>query len=167
MSTLPTISPEKLEEFERLVLHSGGHNNFEQGHCAMEVVSWLADEGFTDAPECASPVLRRYVIRLNDRWDNEKRQTLKPYLLRMIGTGGDGKDALREQIAARHVTSLLTPWLRLAGHWAVRNAAYKAAREHYDANPLPIAQEIADLAASQQGVALDLLDKMIDPEVQA
>lgn len=237
------IAADKLAEFEALELHSGKHRTFSDGHCSMEVVSWLADEGFTDAPACASPVITRYVIRLNDRWGHEKRQALKPYLLRMIGTGGDGKDSIREQIAAEWVSRrLLGPWLRLAGldaeadhleraatvdevrtavraardaAWALRlnrrklieqkvrerlaeqgkpavavavadadavadavaaadagqdvdwwgkpySAAYKAARAYYDANPLPIAQEIADLAASQQDVALELLDALIE-----
>ena len=43
------------------------------------------------------------------------------------------------------------------------SAAYKAARAYYDANPLPISQEIADLAASQEGAVLELLELLIDP----
>jgi hypothetical protein len=110
------INPAKLAQFDALTLDRSSHPSFEAGHCAMEVVAWLADEGHTDAPQCASPVLRRYTIRLNDRWDATKRQTLKPYLLRMIGTGGDGKDEIRERIAAKWVTEKLLPdWLRLAG----------------------------------------------------
>ena len=109
------INPEKLDALEGLTLDRSSHSSFEQGHCAMEVVSWLADEGFTDAPQCASPVLARYTIRLNDRWDTEERQTLKPYLVRMIGTGGDGKDAARGRIARRHLADRIVPWLDLAG----------------------------------------------------
>lgn len=48
--------------------------------------------------------------------------------------------------------------------WEIRSAAYKAARAYYDANPLPITQEIAELAASQQDAALELLEALIDPE---
>ncbi|MEO6604317.1 MAG: hypothetical protein ABIN55_01765 [Aeromicrobium sp.] len=114
--TTVQINPEKLAKLDELQLDHGSHRDFEAGHCAMEVVAWLADEGHTDAPQCASPVLTRYLIRLNDRWDAEQRQVLKPYLIRTIGTGGDGKDALREKIAAEWATrSLLGPWLRLAG----------------------------------------------------
>ncbi len=109
------LDPTKLAELENLVLDSGSHDDFNDGHCAMEVVSWLADEGFTDAPQCASPILARYTIALNDRWDDEKRQALKPYLVRMIGTGGDGKDHLRTQIALAETQRLAVPWLRLAG----------------------------------------------------
>src|SRR5689334_20532366 len=109
-----TIIQERAALLDDIKLDTGSHSNFEQGHCAMEVVSWLADEGFTDAPKCASPVLARYVIRLNDRWDDERRQTLKPYLVRMIGTGGDGKDALREKVAADFlINRLLGDWLAI------------------------------------------------------
>ena len=82
----------------------------------MEVVAKLAGEGHTDAPACASWVLRSYVIRLNDRWNNQQRQALVPYLPRMIGTAGDGQDAARLEICRQAlVTDLLPAWLRLAG----------------------------------------------------
>ena len=111
-----TITPDRLSGYEALSLDHGGHESFEDGHCAMEVVAWLAGEGHTDAPTCASPILRHYTIALNDRWDDTRRQTLKPYLPRMVGTGNDGKDQLREEIAARFlVDRLLADWLALAG----------------------------------------------------
>lgn len=111
-----TVNPEKLAQLDSIVLDEGAHDDFDSGHCAMEVVSWLADLGFTDAPACASPLVTQYTIVLNDRWDDEKRQALKPYLVRMIGTGGDGKEAARELIAHRWVAEKLLPeWLRLAG----------------------------------------------------
>ena len=97
-------------------LDRGAHDAYRDGHCAMEVVARLAGEGHTDAPACASPVLARYTIRLNDRWNDEHRQALVPYLPRMVGTGGDGQDAAREAIARQAlVTDLLSAWLRLAG----------------------------------------------------
>ena len=111
-----TIIAERLSQYDALHLDKGSHSDFDDGHCAMEVVAWLAGEGHTDAPDCASPVLRRYTIALNDRWPDERRQLLKPYLPRMVGTSGDGKDEIREQIARRFlITDLLGPWLRLAG----------------------------------------------------
>ncbi len=97
-------------------LDEGSHPDFAAGHCAMEVVSWLAGEGHTDAPVCASPVLRRFTIGLNDRWSREQRQALAAFLLRMVGTAGDGQDEARLEIARQVlVTDLLPAWLRLAG----------------------------------------------------
>jgi hypothetical protein len=125
-----TINTERLTQYDALHLDRGAHHDFEDGHCAMEVVAWLAGEGHTDAPSCASPVLRRYTVALNDRWPDDRRQLLKPHLPRMVGTGNDGKDHLREQIASRFlVTDLLGPWLRLAamGEQADALAALTAA----------------------------------------
>ena len=114
---MTTINPDVLAQLEASDLAHGSHGStFDGQACSMEWVALLADEGMTDAPQCASPVLARYTIRLNDQWDHEKRQLLKPYLPRMVGTGNDGKDALREQIASEWLTGrLLGPWLDLAG----------------------------------------------------
>ena len=111
-----TVNLDRLEALESITLDHGSHPDFETGHCAMEVVSWLADEGHTDAPQCASTILRHFTITLNDRWYDEQRQTLKPFLPRMVGTGSDGKDDARRRIAAEALCmDLLLPWLRLAG----------------------------------------------------
>ena len=103
-------------EAGRIRLDRGGHSSWDAGHCAMEVVAKLAGEGHTAAPACASWVLRRYTIALNDRWDDAQRQALAPYLPRMVGTAGDGMDGVRLEIARQAlVTDLLPAWLRLAG----------------------------------------------------
>ena len=95
MSTPTTIIESRLAELlDGGRLDRGSHTHFAQGHCAMEWVSYLAGEGHTDAPDCASPVLRRYVIALNDRWTDAQRQALVPYLPRMVGTGDDGLDEM-------------------------------------------------------------------------
>jgi hypothetical protein len=99
-----------------VTLDKGSHGSFESGHCAMEVVSWLAGLGFTDAPECASPVLRSYTISVNDQWGHEQRQKLIPFLPRMVGTAGDGQDEARSYLALDWLVRTYTPaWLDLAG----------------------------------------------------
>lgn len=112
---MTTINPHKLTRLDQIELAFGHHRSFDAGACAMEVVSWLADEGFTDAPECASRVVALYTIGLNDNLSDENRQQLKPYLVRMIGTGSDGKDTVRRKILRREIAALTSPWLRLAG----------------------------------------------------
>ena len=115
MTHTTQVNPNKIAQLDNIALDPGSHIDFTEGHCAMEVVSWLADEGFTDAPECASQIIRDYTITLNDRWKDEKRQSLKPFLVAMIGTGSDGKEDVRKNIILREFTALSSPWLRLAG----------------------------------------------------
>ena len=117
-----TVITERVSALDTLVLKQGAHSgsggsDVEPPECCFnEAAAWLAGEKHSDAPACVSPVIRRYTMRLNDRWDDERRQTLLPYLVRVIGTGGDGKDALRERIAAEWLTKRLLPgWLELAG----------------------------------------------------
>jgi len=97
-------------------LDKGAHGSFKEGHCAMEVVAWLAGLGHTDAPACSSPVLQSFTINLNDTWDAEQRQKLIPFLPRMVGTGGDGHDEARSYLALDWLIRTYTPaWLDLAG----------------------------------------------------
>jgi hypothetical protein len=111
-----TIIESRLAELQAGVLDKGSHSSFEEGACAMEWISYLAGEGITDAPECASPVLRTFTISLNDRWDDAPRQRLVPYLPRMVGTAGDGQDEARSYLALDWLIRTYTPaWLDLAG----------------------------------------------------
>ncbi|WP_427130368.1 hypothetical protein [Pseudarthrobacter sp. S9] len=104
-----SIITERLEALNTITLDKGAHSDFESGHCAMEVVSWLAGLGFTDAPECASSVLRTFTINLNDQWGTEDRQRLVPFLPRMVGTAGDGKDEARSYMALDWLIRTYTP----------------------------------------------------------
>ena len=113
---MTTINPDRLAQLDTITLDSGAHDSFEDGHCAMEVVSWLAEEGLTDAPACVSRTLRIFTISLNDNWDDETRQKLIPYLPRMVGTRRDGQDGERSLLALDWVARTYTPaWLDLAG----------------------------------------------------
>ena len=117
-SMVPNIVQERLDALTsgRVTLDAGSHPDFETGHCAMEVVSWLAGLGHTDAPVCASPVLRSFTISLNDQWDRVQRQKLVPFLPRMVGTAGDGQDEARSYLALDWLIRTYTPaWLDIAG----------------------------------------------------
>jgi hypothetical protein len=84
---------------DQYFLSKGSHTSPDDGRCAMEWVAHLAGEPHSDAPACVSPVLKTYGIALNDRWDDEQRQKLRPYLARCIGTAGDGRDVERAWMA--------------------------------------------------------------------
>jgi hypothetical protein len=110
------VIPERLAALDAITLHKSSHLTFTEGHCAPEVVAWLAGEDHTDAPRCASPVLRTFMIELNDQWGCEQRQKLRPYLPRMVGTAGDGQDEARSYLALDWLIRVFTPaWLDLAG----------------------------------------------------
>jgi hypothetical protein len=131
------ILTERLAQLDGLNLDKGSHDDFTEGHCAMEVVAWLAGQGHTDAPECASRVLRNFTINLNDTWDEEHRQALKPFLPRMVGTGDDGLDETRSYVALDWLIRTYTPaWLDLAGLTA-------------EAQDLRDLRRIVDLVAAQ------------------
>lgn len=106
-----TIIPERLEKLLKgeVFLHPEGHSSFDDGHCAMEVVSWLAGLGFTDTPRCASRVLGDAVISYNDYTNDEDRQLLVPILPLTVGTRNDGKDPARRYIGADHLLRVAFP----------------------------------------------------------
>jgi hypothetical protein len=135
MST--TLVPDRVAALDTIILAYGSHKSWDDGACAMEVVAWLAGEGITDAPACASGVLRLYTILLNDRWSDQARQALKPFLPRMVGTADDGQDEARSYLALDWLVRTYTPaWLDLAGLTA-------------EARELRDLRRIVDLAAAQ------------------
>jgi len=131
-----TVLPERLPLLDTIHLAHGSHSSFDDGACAMEVVAWIAGEPHSDQPKCVSPVLTGFCISLNDRWDDEQRQTLKPYLPRLVGTR-DGQDEARSYLALDWLIRTYTPaWLDLAGLTG-------------EARELRSLRRIVDLAAAQ------------------
>lgn len=92
-----------------LKLLVGAHEKREEGLCAMEAVAWLAGEPHSDAPVCACPVVTKYVIGLNDKFNDNERKLLKPYLKRIIGTR-DGNAVKRAEILALNVVTRVAPY---------------------------------------------------------
>ena len=99
-----------------LTLANGGHDSDEDQWCVMEAAAYIADEPHSDHPACVSGVLTDFAINLNDRWKTEKRQLLKPFIPRLIGTRDDGLDETRGYLALDWLIRTYTPaWLDLAG----------------------------------------------------
>jgi hypothetical protein len=103
-------------DLETLKLEHGSHDDREDGMCAMEAVAWLAGEPHSDAPSCTSPVLAAFARYWNDALNDDKRQMLKPYLRRLIGTNtGRVDDEKRAWVATDWlVREYLPVWLELA-----------------------------------------------------
>jgi hypothetical protein len=83
-----TIDKDRLAQLDSMVLSSGSHESLEEGACAMELVSYLAHEPWSDSPQCTCPVLGAFMRRWNDGiLDDETRtRLLRPLLPRLIGT---------------------------------------------------------------------------------
>ncbi len=59
--------------------------------CFMEAGAYYSDRPFTDHDETVCPAIGAFARRWNDGCNDETRQLLKPYVLKVIGTN-DGKE---------------------------------------------------------------------------
>lgn len=59
------VIPERVAQLNGLAIDRGEHVAFDHGHCAMELVSWLAGEPFSMEPACACPTITRLVTNFN------------------------------------------------------------------------------------------------------
>lgn len=135
---------------ESLKLEPGAHDSPRQGVCVMEMASLLADEEFSDRPDCVCEVTGAFLRSWNDRLSYADRQRLVPYASRVVGTrvdkaatrrrrdtclswagadlGGSAAARLRAELGMRARISILLgvrPALRLnegAGEYAARLA---------------------------------------------
>jgi hypothetical protein len=159
--------------------------------CAAEFASYLAGEPHSDQPTCVSPILNRFMVNLNDALDDEKRQKLRPYIVRTLGTAGDGQDEMRSYMALDWLIRVHIPaFLAAAGlvpeadklrglaaiegvgqaHEArpevnaARDAAWAAARDAaWDATKDAARDALRHTVEMVQVSAFDLLERMLDP----
>lgn len=99
-------------------LSSGSHTSIEQGACVMELVSFVANEPWSDAPECACPVICAFMQSWNDGLpDGERDALLRPLIPRLIGTRATPEIEQRRAVMAADwlIRSHAPAWLRLAG----------------------------------------------------
>jgi hypothetical protein len=112
-----TRADDRISLFETFHLSSGSHEDFKDGACALELVSYVAGETWSDHPECVCPVLAAFFRAWNDGLaDADRDETLRPFLPRLIGTnGGSALAERRALMAADWLVRVHTPaWLRLA-----------------------------------------------------
>jgi hypothetical protein len=147
---------DRLERFQSdgftLRCGAGRGINGEIDVCAMQAVAWLAGEPNTDRPECACPVIGRYVIRLNDsRLFDGYRDTLKPYLPKIIGTRStQAIERRRAFIAADFAVRSLAPTALRAlkrEEWAAQlEAAPQIVDRSTGCEALSVAREVRSAA---------------------
>ena len=103
-------------DLDKLVLKPGSHKP-DGEFCVMEAVAYVAGEPWTDSPKCACPILSAFMRRWNDDLDDAGRQTLKPYIPRLVGTKSTKAiEQRRGWMLADWMVRTHTPaWLDLAG----------------------------------------------------
>ena len=127
---MPAPIPDRLALLPTLPLHSGSHGTFDEGHCAMELVAWLAGEPHSDSPACASPVITAFVRSWNDGLpsDEDRARILGPLLPRVVGSVGSA--AVEEQRAYMALDWLIRvhapAWLDLVESCRPHAAALRA-----------------------------------------
>lgn len=53
-------------DLEKLVLKQGAHKKRSKEMCIMEAVAYVANEPWSDHPQCASPVISAFLRSYND-----------------------------------------------------------------------------------------------------
>ena len=90
--------------------------------CIMSLVAFMAGEGHTDRPRCASPLIACYAIPVNDNMPHDVRQRLKAFAPRLMGTN-DGCDSQRIIVLRRVLIEEVMPRIgQVAGASARRPA---------------------------------------------
>ena len=84
----PATAPLRIES---LRLEPGGHASPRDGVCIVELASLLANEKFSDEPDCVCGVIGAYLRSWNDRASYVDRQRLRPYAERIVGTRSSRK----------------------------------------------------------------------------
>src|SRR5690606_11434490 len=92
-----------------LTLAAGCHGPGDE-MCVMEAVAFIAGEEWSDRPECASPVIGAFMRAWNDALDDDDRQDLKRYILRLVGSKGTAEqEELRGWMAFDWLVRVHTP----------------------------------------------------------
>ena len=184
------MKPERLAIYDTLTIDRSSHATFDEGHCGLELVAWLAGEPHGDHPECACPVVGAFVRSWNDSLeDADRERLLRPVIPRLVGSRSTPEVherrsylaldwlirvnttewlALRDELK-EHAATLrgLSPLLSVQ---AVRDAAPKvlAARDAGDAGAAGAAwaagAALKSTSEKLQASALELIDAMLAVE---
>jgi hypothetical protein len=76
-----------LDELKLPPLIKGNHpDGPEHGMCAMEMISYMERQPFSDNPEGVCDILRGFTVAINDLLPHDERQKLKPVLPMLVDT---------------------------------------------------------------------------------
>jgi hypothetical protein len=116
---LSTLIQERMAEIEAASIKHGPHDeNAAREMCVMEAVAYVAGEAWSDAPQCACPVITAFMVSWNDGLptDADRDRLLKPLIPLIVGTRSTpAVEQKRATMSADWLIRTYTPaFLRLA-----------------------------------------------------
>ena len=161
MSAAVTPIAERVSKLPELTLAHGSHPSFTKGHCALEVVAWVAGEKHSDHPECVCPAIATFVRNWNDQLPDDATRTrvLGPLLLGMLNTrasatqGGDKLLVRRSYMAIDWEIRSRTPAFLRAIGLEEEAKALETLPEITNARELAAAEAVADRANNAASAA--------------
>ena len=101
------INEERFNQIKEMALCGGNGADIAKAVCVMQAVDFITSGGLSDDPECSCPILTRLAIRLNDSFNDEHRQLLKPLIPLLVGTVASDEIKIKRKqlIMWRNVTA--------------------------------------------------------------
>jgi hypothetical protein len=129
------------------------HSSPSEGMCIMECVAYIQGEYHSDTPSCASPILGKMAIALNDNCLKKDRNRLINFVFRLAGSrkGPEGEAEYCIKIINFYINSIVPIILKdeLADEFII---------SQYDASRIPV----TDIKSAK--VALETLESFIFPK---
>lgn len=109
------INQERLSQISNL--KSGNHEPNDIDMCTMEAVAYVAGEPWSDAPQCACPVITKFIVSWNDSLlsDADRNRLLKDLIPKIVGTRSSKEiEDRRSYMAVDWLIRVYTPhWIAL------------------------------------------------------
>ena len=91
-------------------LRKGKSNSPREGACIMDAISWFEYGHIGNNPACVSPVYTAYMIEINDALKHKRRQRLKVFIPRLIGTVDPEAEQARAEYLAWQAIRVFAPF---------------------------------------------------------
>jgi hypothetical protein len=101
MNRKRALAPEVISNFARLWRFDLARAGSSDGSCILQAVSWIEYRTLSEEPACVCPVITAVARAINDTLPARKRQELKPYIPRLIGTVDQKSYAARYDFLVR------------------------------------------------------------------
>jgi hypothetical protein len=154
---MTTTFEERLQRLERTDLKHGAHASIEQGACAMEMLSYLADEPWSDHPACASPMLAAFLRTWNDhlQTDEDRNRLIRPLLPLLLDTRQSVDIENRRAMRVYDwLVRVFTPaWLELHPELTEHATALRALAPLVDEQAARAAQPVSEAASNAASAA--------------